>query len=760
MAFQQLDNVQPVPSTALCPPLRRRTSSSPTSVNPLASGSIKRKPAPPVSPPTLVFPSSPERITSFGSPNNHPASIRTPPSRSHESTHVLDMKRLLAKPAPLSGSESEGRKSIDRTAFVDSRRSLGSRNYGSGGLGRGRKRIAGANAGAEPIEKERIGEKDDKERVKEKRPRNVLRRRPSGSRSQGSPPTPINPTTSHKTRSRSRSRSRPPSPGRVPAYPRDFDLSLEDKQKSPAPHSQNSSPHSSLSGNRTRALTPAGAVVEAYKRQDSKPNASGDRGDTRATGSQTSHKSYDKEWEEQEQEPSTPYYTVFGSTSGRVVAVGGPEDSWDRYQHSYSRVLSPGKSPKARTLTRKVSARWKRGGEPRPSLQERRDRGSKRSIGEGDRKSLRLSLEKRPDHDEIPWSRKSEPVSGSAGGSKMWKLMKRISTGGLRDNSNGHGVLSRLISRSTSASVSAPSTASMHGPGHSPSRGPMKTPPASAPPPPPPIPPASSNTGHRPSTTTRSSSPVSSDVASSRFFNRTQKASSASGRKSRPGTSGSRSLPPEETKKSRGPPLQTRSFTSHIKAEDWSIVRTPQEELPSLPVPPRRLHHSAAVRASLEESHHIRSASPAIPAFSTSDAINTFGPASTHRPSPTTSASTSRVTSPARRDDRIPEVKFTPNRKSSGAYSNASTARPRRGSGSSLPPPPNAATALTFREIGSPADKHALTEKEKADKWDDLLERSARAGGTLHLGAGAPEHGLQSDMLRFSNYSEISSDQS
>ena len=39
---------------------------------------------------------------------------------------------------------------------------------------------------------------------------------------------------------------------------------------------------------------------------------------------------------------------------------------------------------------------------------------------------------------------------------------------------------------------------------------------------------------------------------------------------------------------------------------------------------------------------------------------------------------------------------------------------------------------LTFREIESP--RRVLTEKEKADKWEDLLERSARAGGTLRVG--------------------------
>ncbi|KAJ3788751.1 hypothetical protein GGU10DRAFT_92343 [Lentinula aff. detonsa] len=42
----------------------------------------------------------------------------------------------------------------------------------------------------------------------------------------------------------------------------------------------------------------------------------------------------------------------------------------------------------------------------------------------------------------------------------------------------------------------------------------------------------------------------------------------------------------------------------------------------------------------------------------------------------------------------------------------------------------------------------ALSDKEKDDKWDDLLERSKRAGGTLHLNGGSD--GLASDKLGFS----------
>ncbi|KAH9967448.1 hypothetical protein BC827DRAFT_593743 [Russula dissimulans] len=55
---------------------------------------------------------------------------------------------------------------------------------------------------------------------------------------------------------------------------------------------------------------------------------------------------------------------------------------------------------------------------------------------------------------------------------------------------------------------------------------------------------------------------------------------------------------------------------------------------------------------------------------------------------------------------------------------------------------------ITFREMGS-TRREAWTSQEKEDKWADLLNRSARAGGTLHLGAGGAQ--LASDNIRFSS---------
>jgi dsDNA-binding SOS-regulon protein len=59
-----------------------------------------------------------------------------------------------------------------------------------------------------------------------------------------------------------------------------------------------------------------------------------------------------------------------------------------------------------------------------------------------------------------------------------------------------------------------------------------------------------------------------------------------------------------------------------------------------------------------------------------------------------------------------------------------------------------------FREMENEdgeTDRKALTEKEKADRWDDLLEKSDRAGGTILLGNSK----LASDSLRFSDYSTL-----
>jgi hypothetical protein len=101
-----------------------------------------------------------------------------------------------------------------------------------------------------------------------------------------------------------------------------------------------------------------------------------------------------------------------------------------------------------------------------------------------------------------------------------------------------------------------------------------------------------------------------------------------------------------------------------------------------------------------------------------------------------------------------------PHRKSSGGFSNASTVRQRSspfGASHARSSPSSARSPLTFRELGSGLSARTpLTAQEKADIWDDLLERSDRAGGTIHLGGQE----LMSDQMslaggsRLSNYTE------
>ncbi|KAF9026121.1 hypothetical protein BDZ89DRAFT_1134985 [Hymenopellis radicata] len=190
--------------------------------------------------------------------------------------------------------------------------------------------------------------------------------------------------------------------------------------------------------------------------------------------------------------------------------------------------------------------------------------------------------------------------------------------------------------------------------------------------------------------------------------------------------------------------------------------------LPSLPVPPsQRLRKAPKDRS--------QAPSPTIPAFSTNAPINTFPsrkststaspddtkrpmspPApprpsrSPHRPSPSSSTSTSRVTSPAPPpaapplpDSAAGTMSVDLRRTSTASHA---TARPKSYASTFGP----ATTPLTAQFRDKPVPKSAWTEQEKADMWDDLLERSARAGGTLHLKGG---DGLASDQLRFSGVS-------
>ncbi|CAK5268027.1 unnamed protein product [Mycena citricolor] len=134
--------------------------------------------------------------------------------------------------------------------------------------------------------------------------------------------------------------------------------------------------------------------------------------------------------------PATPqpYYTVFGSTSGRTVSAGSGED-WI----SSSFVHRTQSTTSERSLVKRFSERFVRRKESADDEQRGRTSSSsmklsKRSLSRSSRTSA-WSLGAGFDDDiELPppkelRSRKPEPQSGN----RVWRLMKRISTGGMKE---------------------------------------------------------------------------------------------------------------------------------------------------------------------------------------------------------------------------------------------------------------------------------------------------------------------------------------
>lgn len=215
----------------------------------------------------------------------------------------------------------------------------------------------------------------------------------------------------------------------------------------------------------------------------------------------------------------------------------------------------------------------------------------------------------------------------------------------------------------------------------------------------------------------------------------------------------------------------------------------PEYTRPSLPHPPRR-----AVTAGNQGTHQRDKSSPELPLTSTEDTDNNthdhpsripkseFGLSPSSPPahlsinstrqrlrslsistqdssfSPSTS-STKASPSDGSHDNHFDAD--NPNRKSLGAVSNASTARQHSNPFKSadlfttgVTPTTSTRSPLNFRELET-SSHTALTAKEKADIWNNLLERSDRAGGTLHMGGQE----LMSEQMRLSpslsNYTEI-----
>lgn len=243
-------------------------------------------------------------------------------------------------------------------------------------------------------------------------------------------------------------------------------------------------------------LTPAGQVALAYKQQEQRREELEE-----ISGYDQLHRSADSLLEgiaDEDEEGSGAYYTVFGSTTGKVVAVGTAESSsWDldydpqlsqeeraRMTAKYGTAPESSRHTGVRSLSRKVSGKFKRvagsarrdpeisphGGrsrvsetgewmpyDGRPSTADKTSSAPKRpqgtsmdeyvevrttvsggdipSIpnGRGERlrkeKSLRTIRSFKGKEKEADRSKDDE----SSPKGKLWKLVKRISTGGLRD---------------------------------------------------------------------------------------------------------------------------------------------------------------------------------------------------------------------------------------------------------------------------------------------------------------------------------------
>ncbi|RPD64033.1 hypothetical protein L226DRAFT_370651 [Lentinus tigrinus ALCF2SS1-7] len=898
-------------------------------------------------PSSLAFPSS-SRMQSRHTPSPIPSPSRTlHPSRSftasssHKSSGMssdrdasghLDIKRLMSKPARQtpSGSVSllsDSERSLDASSsrmFSHpplSRSATASREKMSLHVNTTGLRSSSAPRPSPPGTRSSSGSRPGHASSPERRPaigdgqpgkpRNVLRRRTSARSNPSTPSAAV--THARAATDDSLPPSRSLSTRHQQAYLRDdmpFSAyystrptnspSTSAPRPSTSPRTKVTSPKPPRSPQVASGLTPAGAVALAYKQQEQRREELAETAAFNdayqppstplAASAPNPPSNLDLEDEENE-EGSGPYYTVFGSSSGRLVAVGSPEDQDWHYDPRAHAPLN-GKPVGTRSLSRKVSGPFKR---VTGSIRRERDH---RDLGELSREvreehrhadvfdgtygrsspsnaqmkvhrkpiTLDTSLDGRNSPRDSPTTKFSPANKGSPSpqedgrasrssrlkgkdredemspGGKWWKLMKRISTGGLREkyqhdpapppvpalpqyispapgrttmdittsrDAQGHevsenGVLLRKFMQSRASmsgvrpSLSAPSKASSGGSSRpSTSTGTVGRP-------------STGNTtksrasisGHRPSTATRSSSPGSSDLALSGFSKDHRTPSTHSSISSMgeeippvPKNVGRYIVPPSELSrmtKSREDVSTSQSKSSHSKtprtparshtAPADTVLSTkdgssPEDRsTPSLPLPPPR-------RAATTGS----ATSPLAPTFNVEDTINNLMPPQPAGPPPLTefgmkeppprpkrssrrALPPTNVEVPARSQSvsattaqslatrhSPPQVRVDIDlirRPSIGAMSYASTAK-QVSTGSSNSPAsglsphsnspgsalsqsnsPSSAVSkrspLTFRELDSPRQR--LTEKEKADKWEDLLARSARAGGTLHIG--------------------------
>ena len=586
-------------------------------------------------------------------------------------------------------------------------------------------------------------------------------------------------------------------------------------------------------------LTPAGAIVQAYKEQDFRREAlaAAANADTILPMIPISAPLLDTfEHATLEQNTtanvkSTPCSTGSGGSPESFVLVDSAQEALcygmehnpcvpGSGDHSVSMIAGR----QAKSLTRKLSAPLQRGRAAATSAAARSERGNadeesmqtglrgndddgdqcehqrslslQKAIHKSD--SLRLSLNgpflsrdslgERLGHppqgesvsnstNVLAQSKGKEKVQekGDTGaGSRLWRLVKRISTGGLRERFQMAGAPPPPVPTIPKELTLLPSTMlEVQTPSKSTSRG------------------GGTDTSHNGDGGNGVSHCInSSDVSPQSNGHSSTAAYLPSGTRISLQGNGVGSHPRRpsisSSPQSSEPTTSIHFFRSHSSRSSFSsFVGTSP---PPPPVPIHKLARSTSLRTKNNSSSahgsshdepersispHERSrkvSSPDIPTFSISDVVNNFvlrrPSLARHRVRHAPGRSLPRIEPPPvgevsgallrragsearstmrkhrRFDPILAPVSSGQNRDSHGSDS---TLRPPASVGSNAG---NTAGQFTFRELGS-AQGQALTSQEKEDKWDDLLERSARAGGTLHLGTGSSL--LPSDNIRFSS---------
>ena len=520
-----------------------------------------------------------------------------------------------------------------------------------------------------------------------------------------------------------------------------------------------------------RSMTPAGTGAQAHKQREDSPVQLAEAHDAN----------------ESVPPSPVPYYTVYGTRSEHKVTADGPDDTrqWLLHEHilagqrAQAREEEPAR-PLARkgSLTRMVSSRWKKttgtgkADESRPpscghsksrsSLQERHSsRDRRESIHSG---VFGTDLHQTRSVIEPQNTSREEPVESS----KIWRLIKRISTGGMRERfiADKAAPPVPVIPKELLNRRSPQSQALRDGPrkSYSPS-----------------TPKNIANSGPRPSMATSSSSPNSSDMASAHFFRKSlsrRSSVSSYGEDTAP-LSGFSTMAQEghhiasDQKKDLNSISRSRSCSHPGKALPKTEDKTNSEDQPPRVVPPvddpwemppRTVSTSSVAQPSSLRTHKFGVRPPrTVPhAQLLPDGNVSLSPPPRPARSVMRSSRVSRNegspfhSRPATADGKLASQTSL---RTCSTVSDVSTVTLQPLSNSVACTSERARdsshirSGINFRELSATPRRAPLTEREKAEIWDDLLERSAQAGGTLHFGASGQ---LESDNLRYSSCSEVS----